>query len=269
MRNSFTLARPANNIARRLSAQAGKSSPSNSYIEVRGTRVRYVESGSPNTGAPLLMVHGYNGSCDYWFPRTLSGLAVERRVIAFDLPGNGWSGDWERYSLEAYAGFVPDFMDALGIEQADLLGHSMGGFVAMAAAAGKPGRFRKLVLVDSAGARRLRLGVLHSLRMLGDPSVWQVRMYPTFARVALKGRAVAEGLHILRAGRIANAGFQRLALPTLVIWGERDRLIPPEHGAHIAQNILGATHVVISGAGHMPFYEKPREFLDHVLTFLR
>jgi pimeloyl-ACP methyl ester carboxylesterase len=88
-------------------------------------------------------------------------------------------------------------------------------------------------------------------------------------RVAVKGRAVGPGLRILRATSIAAPSLRLLALPTLVIWGERDRLIPPEHGAHIAQHIPGARHVVLSGAGHMPFYEKPQEFNSHVLAFLR
>ncbi|MFL5731910.1 MAG: alpha/beta fold hydrolase [Chloroflexia bacterium] len=237
--------------------------------DVRGTRVRYVEAGVHNPSPPLLMVHGYNGSCDYFYPYALPGLAAERRVIAFDLPGSGWSGSWAAYSLDAYARFIPDFMDALGIEQADLLGHSMGGLVSMSAAAAVPHRFRKLVLVDSAGAHPLKFGLARYLRIFTDPSLWLFRMYPTFARVALKGRAVSQGLDILRTTGIASAVLNSFALPTLVIWGERDRLVPPEHGAYIAQNIPGAQHLVIKGAGHMPFYEKPQEFSRHVLRFLR
>ena len=68
---------------------------------------------------------------------------------------------------------------------------------------------------------------------------------------------------------MARDSLRALALPTLVIWGRRDRLIPPEHGSLIAEYIPGARHVVISGAGHMPFYERPEEFNRHVLAFLR
>ena len=269
MKSSFTLARPASKRVREASAGHADSTGSDRYVEVLGTRVRYIVAGGQHAGPPLLMVHGYNGSCDYWYPHALPGLAAERRVIAFDLPGNGWSGAWERYSLEAYAGFIPDFMDVLGIAQADLLGHSMGGLVAMAAVAAYPHRFRKLVLVDSAGARSLRFDVRTSMRMLTDSSLWQVRLYPTFLRVAFRGRAVGHGMSILRARSMARDSLSALALPTLVIWGRRDRLIPPDHGSLIAKHIPGARHVVISGAGHMPFYEKPAEFNKHVLEFLR
>jgi pimeloyl-ACP methyl ester carboxylesterase len=215
------------------------------------------------------MVHGYNGSCDYFYPYALPGLAAERHVIAFDFPGSGWSGAWPSYTLEAYARFVPSFIDALGIEQADLLGHSMGGLVVMSTAAANPHRFRKLVLVDSAGARPLKLGLPQSVRMLSDPSLWLFKMYPTFARVALKGRASREGLSILRATGMEPAVLSRFALPTLIIWGERDRLVPPEHGTYLARHIPNAQHVIIKGSGHMPFYERPQGFSRHVLAFLR
>jgi pimeloyl-ACP methyl ester carboxylesterase len=74
---------------------------------------------------------------------------------------------------------------------------------------------------------------------------------------------------MLQARSISRDCLKGLALPTLVIWGRRDRVIPPDHGSLIAEHIPGARHVVINGVGHMPFYERPAEFNRYVLDFLR
>lgn len=260
MKNTFTQVQVANKPA--------QTDKLNRYIDVAGTRIRYMEMGEERGDPPLLMVHGYNGSCDYWFPYALPGLATQRRVVALDLPGNGWSGTWAKYSFEAYASFIADFMDTIGMQRADLLGHSMGGQVASLAAAKHPDRFRKLVLVSSAGARKLRLNPITYLRMLADPSLRQLGLYPVFLRVALRGRAAFQSLHMLQHSSIGSA-FKLLTMPILLIWGDRDQVIPLDYGNLMAKQLPKARFVVIKGAGHMPFYEKPDEFNRLVLDFLR
>ncbi|MDQ3929381.1 MAG: alpha/beta fold hydrolase [Chloroflexota bacterium] len=241
----------------------------NRYVDVSGTRVRYMEAGRGHTGAALLLVHGYNGSCDYWHPRTLAGLAAERHVIALDLPGNGLSGKLREHTLDAYVDFIPAFLDSLGLDTVDLLGHSMGGQVAIAAVAAHPRRFRKLVLVDSAGLPELvKLHWLAPFKMLTDSCMRQVSLYPSYIKIALRARTPWEGLDIVRNRGISRS-LKSLAIPTLIIWGSRDRVVPLEHGAFMAKHIQGARLVIMRGAGHMPFYQKPEEFNRLVLTFLR
>lgn len=239
------------------------------FLEVQGVRVGYAEAGSHNAGTPLIMLHGYNGSFECWYPYTMRDLGAERRVIAPDLPGNGLSGRLGEHTLESYAEFVVALMDALGVEQADLLGHSMGGQVAIATAWRFPERFRRLVLVDSSGLPELvRPQWLAPIRMLSDSCMRHVRLYPMYVRIGLRARAAREGLYLLRRKSISRH-LKSVLAPTLIIWGSRDRVVPLEHGAFMARHIPSARLAVIRGAGHMPFYQKPEEFKRLVLAFLR
>ncbi len=262
MKNSFTLALPA---LKRLP----RANDPDRYVDVGGVRVRYVEEGAEKAGPPVLLLHGYNGSCDYWYPHGLPELARERHMLALDLPGNGLSGKLVECSLDSYVSFIIAFMDTLGIPTADIMGHSMGGQVAIAAAARHPDRFRKLVLVDSAGLPEL-VGShwIAPIKMLADSSLRQVRMYPTFIKIGLRARVAREGLQILRLQGIRRE-LKALTLPTLILWGSRDRVVPLEHGAFMAKHIPDARLVVLRGAGHMPFYEKPEECARVVLAFLK
>jgi pimeloyl-ACP methyl ester carboxylesterase len=238
-------------------------------VDVAGVRVRYWDEGADTGDAPLLILHGYNGAADYWFPHTIPVLARERRVIAPDLPGNGLSAKMATHTLQSYAAFVVGFLDALGLEQVDLLGHSMGGQIGVAAIALDPSRFRKLILVDSAGLPELiRRPWLAPVKMLGDSSMRQIRYYPTMFRIGIRARAPREGLQMLRTESIAQF-LANLNLPTLIIWGSRDRVVPLEHGSYMAQQIPNARLAIIRGAGHMPFYEKPRQCNAIVLQFLK
>ncbi len=261
MKNISTSARPPANLVRKHNTDR--------YVDVGGTTVRYIELGREHGGVPLLMLHGYNGSAEYWYPYTLPGLAAERCVIALDLPGNGWSGRLPEHSLEAYADFIPRFLNALGIEQVDLLGHSMGGQVAIATVTAQPDRFRRLILVDSAGLPELvKEHWLAPFKMLTDASLRHVGLYPSLVRIGMRARSGREGLAILRSKSIRRH-LQSMNVPTLVIWGSRDRVVPLEHGAFMAEHIPGARLAIIRGAGHMPFYQKPEQFNRLVLSFLR
>src|SRR5437764_58123 len=130
MRSTYTLARETRTRARAASIER--------YIEVQGTRVRYLEAGIGNPGPPLIMLHGYRAGADYWFPHPLPELAREHHIIALDLPGYGYSGGLAEYGLPAYAAFLSAFLDALGFKSVNLLGHSMGAQVAIAMAARQP-----------------------------------------------------------------------------------------------------------------------------------
>jgi pimeloyl-ACP methyl ester carboxylesterase len=241
----------------------------NHFVDVAGTRVRYIEAGAEREAIPLLMVHGINGSSDYWYPSAIPRLADERHVVAVDLPGNGFSGQLGGYGLDVWADFLPAFMDVLGMERADLLGHSMGGQVAIGAVVRHPERFRKLVLIDSSGLPELVRPVwLASIKMLTDSSMRQVRLYPTFIRVGLRARAAGPSLQMVRSRSIRRE-LKLVTKPTLIIWGSRDRVVPLEHGAFMAKHISGARLVIIRGAGHMPFYERPEECCATILGFLR
>lgn len=239
------------------------------YVEVGGVRVRYRQEGAHHTGVPLLMVHGYNGSCDYFYPHTAPALGAERHVLAVDLPGNGLSAKLPAHNLEGYVQFLADFLAALRIDKADILGHSMGGMLAIGTVVKYPERFRKLILIDSAGLPELvKRQWLAPIKMMTDSSLWQVSLYPTFIKIGMRARTGREGLRMIRTSSVRR-DLHTLSLPTLIIWGSRDRVVPLEHGAFMAKHIPGARLAIVQGAGHMPFYERPAECTRLVLSFLR
>jgi pimeloyl-ACP methyl ester carboxylesterase len=217
----------------------------------------------------LLVIHGYNGSCDYWYPYFLPLVAQERRVLALDLPGCGLTGKLPTHTTDTYAEFLVYFLDALGIDRADIMGHSMGGMLALATAARYPDHVRRIVLIDSAGLPELAQPHWKvPLRAATDSSARMWRLYPTFVKTGLRARTAREGLDIIRNYSVRQ-DLRQIHLPTLIIWGSRDRLVPIEHGAFMAKHIACARFAVVRGAGHLPFYEQPQLCNRLVLSFLR
>ena len=250
------------------SAKQRRASRRERYIEAGGTRVRFIEAGTHHPGPPLVLIHGYRAGADYWYPHPLPALSEQWHIIAPDLPGFGYSGRLPEYSLSTYASFLGAFLDALNLERVNLLGHSMGAQVAIAAAARQPERVSKLVLVDSAGLPRLEPRWQVPLMMLGDSSARHVKLLPMMLRLGSRAVAGREGLRMLQEEHVSNM-LKALTMPTLIVWGSRDRVIPLEHGALLARYIPEARLAVIRNAGHMPFYQKPQEFNQLVLGFLR
>lgn len=262
MKNITTLAGHGSKKSNPASANA------NHYINVAGVRARYVEEGRGNPGPPLILLHGFQAGADYWLPYTLPALASEHHTIALDLPGFGYSTRLAEPGLSSYARFIGSFIDALGFEKIDLLGHSMGGEVAIATAAAYSHRINNLVLVDSAGLPRSSPEWRVPLQMFSDASSRHWRLYPLMLRLGARATALRDGLDILRHEDVTDL-LARLTMPTLVVWGSRDRIVPLEHGAFMAKRIPNARLALIRGAGHMPFYQKPAQFNRIVLGFLR
>jgi pimeloyl-ACP methyl ester carboxylesterase len=237
------------------------------HAEVEGTAVRYIEGGIWNPGPPLVLLHGFQSGADIWYPHTFPALAAERHVLALDLPGFAYSGALNDYSAESYAGFLHAFLDKVGSGQVDLLGHSMGGLIAIAAAAQHPDRVRRLVLVASAGLPRVSVrGPIPPLMFL-DRSAYHFRLYPTLARLTLRVRAGRACLRMLRDDSVFGL-LSDLTMPTLIIWGSRDRILPLEHATILARTIPNARLYIMRGSGHMPFYQKHQQFEKLVLHFL-
>lgn len=237
-------------------------------IQVEGVLVRYLEAGAGNAGLPVLMLHGFQSGADLFLPHPLYALACDFHIVAPDLPGFGGSGLMPEYGTGPYANVLFAFMSGLGYERFSIMGHSMGGQIAVAMAAMHPERIGKLLLVDSAGLPQAGPAWLNPVRMLTDSSMRHFKLYPTVLRLARQSRVMREVLPMIQHDHITDR-LKHITVPTLIIWGSRDRVAPLEHGALLAKHIPNARLAIIRGAGHMPFYQKPAQFVKLARTFLK
>lgn len=262
-----------------------ESGPAPEKIEVGGRRLRYLKRGEG--GEPLVLLHGFGGDLNNWLFNH-EALAAERTVYALDLPGHGESAkDVGDGSLATLAAAVIGFMDAVGVEAAHLVGHSMGGAVSMAVAQAAPARVTSLTLIASAalgdeingayidgfvGAndRRALKPVLSQLfsdaglvtRQLIDDMLKYKRLEGVDAALrTLSGTLFAHGRQATRLASVA-AGVGK---PVLVIWGENDQIIPAAH-AHAAGK--DALVEVLAGQGHMVQMEAANEVNRLITRFL-
>jgi pimeloyl-ACP methyl ester carboxylesterase len=263
------------------------------FAEVDGVPVHYQEKGS---GEPLVLIHGYTASTYAW-KDVFEPLAQQFRVIAVDLKGFGFSGKPDGdYTRRAQGELVVRLLDHLKINQAIFCGNSMGGEVAMNAAVGHPDRVKALILVDSAGVT-----VSGGGSVTPGPAQWPV-VGPALAALALTSDAlVRDGLRKSfyndaladeeqvaayyrplktrdgqRAAYLARtqAGINpvepeiaKIKLPTLIIWGAEDELIPLEAGRQLNSLIAGSKLVVLNNCGHVPESEAPGPFTKEVEAF--
>lgn len=273
-----------------------------SYVGVRGARIHVRENGDP-TGDPVLLLHGIGRSLEDWEPQQ-SRLSDAYRVISVDMPGFGLSQRLpESTTLRTLAEGVLGALDALGERRpVHVMGNSLGGAVAMQLSARAPDRVRTLTLVNSAGFGKevtvvLRLLAIPGLGrgMLGAADRNAMRRteralffdgsFVTEERIdhAVKvGQQPGSAAVFLEAARAlgtlrgVSRGWRSALLaevaahpkPTLVVWGERD-LILPAHHLRAAQRMLpwAQTHV-FADTGHMPQVEKADEFAKLTRGFL-
>jgi len=219
-------------------------------------------------GPPLILLHGLAGSATWW-QRNTPALERRFRVHAIDLPGFGATKRDAHFVLDEAPAQLAATMDRLGLERASIIGHSMGGLVAAGLAAEFPDRIDRLILVD-AGFLSLDphvhhriTGPLRTLRWT-SPSILPMLAWDTIRSGPI--RMMEATTQLLRADwRHKLASIQA---PTLVIWGEHDRICPVGIGRSIAAVVPDARLVVIDGAAHNPMWERSDEFDRQVLEFL-
>ena len=279
--------------------------PPSDFIEVKGQLVHLRDEGPRHTGTndppPIVLVHGTGASLHTWegWVRALKG---QRRVITFDLPGFGltgpFAGQYEagNYKGDTYARFMLDLLDALKIDRVVLGGNSLGGEVAWRTAFLAPQRVAALVLVDASGPPftplSLPLGfvvartpvlnrisewvlprsLVHDsvVSVYGDPAKVSSELVDRYFELTLREgnrRALAQRLQQLVAGEDAER-IATLKLPTLILWGGRDRLIPPAIGQQFKQQIAGSQLVLYEELGHVPQEEDPARTVQAVKLFL-
>lgn len=268
------------------------------FVEVRGRRARYRVQGD---GPPVLLLHGIGRSLRDWSAQQ-ELLADQYRTYAVDLAGFGMSEPLEgRHTLEALAGFAVDFLDAVGESgPVHVAGNSLGGAVAMRLSVDAPSRVHSMTLVNSAGFGRevtiaLRLLALGPLgKLLLRPSVagavrteralfhdrafatrervehaLEIARQPHAARVMLetaRGLGGLRGVHEQWRRPLLDEVAAR-ALPTLVVWGDRDLILPAAHLDAARARLPHARTRLFPDCGHMPQIERAAQFRDLVAGF--
>lgn len=255
---------------------AEEEGPARQDVEVGGTRLRYVRVGDGERAVVLL--HGFGGDKDTWL-FNLDALAEGRSVYALDLPGHGESD--KRVADGSVAGLaatVAAFLDALGLERVDLVGHSMGAVVGMAVAAAAPARVRSLTLLAPAGlGQEINTGYLRGFVAAQSRRELKPHVEQLFADPALVTRDLLENLLKFKRLDGAQAALQTvlegflagdgqatvlaepvaaLGIPILVVAGAEDRVIPAGHAGALGGK--AAVHV-LDGKGHMIHMEAAGE----------
>lgn len=239
---------------------------SHRQVRVHDGSVRYLVVGD---GPPVVLIHGISGSTRWWRP-IVPDLAARYRVYLVELPGFGRM--FRRaplLRLEQSASWLLSWMQAVGLEKAHVAGHSMGGYIAIRLAASTPAAVDRLILVAPAGAPTGR-----TLPQYAVPLLRAVRQVsPTLLPLMFLDAVRAGPLTLWRAGadllqQDVRQYLRSIAAPTLLVWGERDALVPSSLGGLLRQEIPRARLLVLPGAGHVVMFDSPAEFTRAVLDFL-
>lgn len=272
--------------------------PPSDFIEVNGQLVHLRDVGPRDDPQPLLLLHGTAASLHTW-EGWVRSLSAQHRVISVDLPGFGLTGPAANgdYRVDAYVRFVLQLMDQLKVPRFAIAGNSLGGEIAWRTALKAPQRVTRLILVDAIGpapsGKALPLGalaarvplldglfasmlprplVVASLRQVyGDPAKVSAELVDRYYELLLREgnrHALVQRLKQMRGGGDAPQ-LQQLKLPTLILWGGRDRLIPPSIARRFEQDIAGSELVVFADLGHVPQEEDPMRTAAAVQDFLQ
>tara|TARA_R110000744_G_scaffold203614_5_gene322525 strand:+ start:246 stop:1181 length:936 start_codon:yes stop_codon:yes gene_type:complete len=267
------------------------------FLNVAGMNVHYRDEGPKSDKAPIVLIHGTSASLHTW-DGWVEVLKEQRRVIRFDLPAFGLTGPdpQNNYAIEHYAEVVIAVLDKLKVDKSVLAGNSLGGYIAWATAVFHPERVSKLILVDASGypyepesvplafklsqnpiVSRLLKNVLP--KSLVEKSIKNVYGNPDLVTEELVNRyyelSLREGNRSALKARfeqtLPGALIERIHtinVPTLLIWGRKDRLIPLKFGKQFEQEIVNSELIVFDDLGHVPHEENPQETVLAVLKFL-
>jgi pimeloyl-ACP methyl ester carboxylesterase len=264
-------------------------------VDVGGARFAYRQLG-PDTGVPVIFLHHLAAVLDNWDPRVIDGIAARHQVITFDNRGVGASQGATPHSVEAMARDAVAFIRALGFDQVDLVGLSMGGFVAQVMAQEEPRLVRKIVLAGTgpAGGEGIDRVTSVTIRdtIKGVLTFKDPKQYLFFTQTAngqvaarefvkrlkertdnrdkpislLSFRAQLKAIHAW--GCQEPSDLTSIQQPVLVVTGEDDRMVPSSNSVDLARRLPHAQLILYRDAGHGGIFQYHDEFVKEVLTFL-
>ncbi len=255
------------------------------YIQVKGYATYFYYHGATtlpdvvpdfSRGRVMVLIHGAGGNAHFWH-RQIAALGADQSPIALDLPGHGRSSGTDGLpTIEDYAEFVVAFMDALKLERAVIVGHSMGGAIAMQLALSHPDRVQALVFSATAAKFSITAAMVEALR-----GVMMGRAPQAFTTDAYSPRTIKENFDVIREGWMEQIrtdprvrytdvvactkvdlrdAIAKITGPALVLAGADDPAARPSDAELIAKKISGGGIEVIADAGHMIPHERPAEY---------
>lgn len=267
------------------------------FVEIDGMNVHYRDEGDPLDSIPLVLIHGTSSSL-HTFDAWVKLLKPQKRVVRMDLPGFGLTGPFpdRNYAIDRYIDFLKKFLASRGIEHCILGGNSLGGSIAWEFALARPEMVDKLILIDAAGYPKKSTSVPLGFALARTPVFNKLLRYITprflvrssvenvYADKSKVSKALVNRYFdlTLRAGNRQalvdrmKAGFDTLRVariksiqaPTLVLWGEQDRLIPVASAYRFHEDLPNDTLVILHNNGHVPMEESPEESVKALLNFI-
>jgi pimeloyl-ACP methyl ester carboxylesterase len=268
------------------------------FMQIAGMNIHFRDEGPKSDEYPIVLIHGTSASLHTW-DGWVDQLKTQRRVIRFDLPAFGLTGPDPKnnYTIEHYAEVVIAVLDKLRVKKSVLAGNSLGGYIAWATAVLYPERVSKIILVDASGypfkseslplafklsknpiASRLLKNVLpKSLvkksveNVYGNPDLVTSELVDRYYDLALrKGNrnALKERFKQTVPGDLAKK-ISTINVPTLIIWGRKDKLIPIKLAMKFKKDIINSQLVIFDDLGHVPHEENPQATVAVVKKFLQ
>lgn len=269
------------------------------FMPLMGMQVHYRDEGNQADSTPILLIHGTAASLFTWDSSVII-LKEKHRVIRFDLPAFALTGPnpEKDYSMEYYSHFVDSFLIKLNIHQCILIGNSLGGNIAWRYTLLHPEKVAKLILIDASG------GILPSVQPKGSTGfkIAQMPVFSSIIKYITPKYLVIKSLHeaygdpskvkdwqenryfdmLIREGNREalverlkfsflldeTAKIMQIKTPTLIIWGDKDQLIPVENAYRFNKVIANSELEVMKGVGHIPMEEAPTAFAQRVSMFI-
>lgn len=268
---------------------------SSHFMPLMGMQVHYRDEGNKNDSVPLILLHGMSSSLNTWDSVVLF-LKDKKRIISIDLPAFGLTGPnpENNYSFAYYNQFLDSFFTSLHISRSILAGNSLGGAIAWEYVVAHK-NVSKLILIDAAGYPSKNAKGSIGFKIASTPLINNLLLYITpkiLVRKSLEGIyfdksrvtdaqverfhdvAISEG-NRKAALTIFKKGFERepekinsISIPTLIIWGVNDRLIPFDNAMLFNQNIKGSKLAPLNNVGHVPMEEAPKKVADLIAAFV-
>jgi pimeloyl-ACP methyl ester carboxylesterase len=274
------------------------------FVEIDGMNVHYRDEGNRNDTIPLVLIHGTGASLHTW-EGWVNELKTQRRIITMDLPAYGLTGANPRgdYSMEYYSEFIDKLLTKLAVNQCVIGGNSLGGGVSWNYALTYPQKVQKMILVDAGGYQMKSKSVPIAFQIARIPVIKNLFKYVTPRSIAessiknvyIQDEKITEALIdryfelTLREGnrqafldRMSGSSknskevfenksdkIKTIQIPTLILWGEGDGLIPTEVAQKFHDDLPNDTLVIMKNLGHTPMEEDPKSTVEVVKRFLK